>query len=98
MAHGSRQARVHIQRAHANTPVCMTDVFARMLLCMQVLSGAGELNLLRDALKALDDLFLVVVVGEFNSGEQLGCKCWCMHGYADEVWTHYSVCSTCQAG
>ena len=31
----------------------------------------GELQLLRDSLKQLDDLFLVVVVGEFNSGKHL---------------------------
>ncbi len=29
----------------------------------------AEIQLLRDALVALDDLFLLVVVGEFNSGE-----------------------------
>ncbi len=32
----------------------------------------GELQLLRDSLKQLDDVFLVVVVGEFNSGERAG--------------------------
>lgn len=35
----------------------------------ETLPGTGELSLLRDALKALDDPFLVVVVGEFNSGK-----------------------------
>lgn len=29
----------------------------------------SEISLLRDAIKQLDDLFLLVVVGEFNSGK-----------------------------
>ena len=31
-----------------------------------------EAALLRDALRQLDELFLLVVVGEFNSGESAG--------------------------
>jgi ribosome biogenesis GTPase A len=31
--------------------------------------GMAEIELLSDALKGLDELFLVVVVGEFNSGK-----------------------------
>ena len=34
-----------------------------------------EAALLRDALRQLDELFLLVVVGEFNSGESAGL-CW----------------------
>ncbi|GLI66055.1 hypothetical protein VaNZ11_009770 [Volvox africanus] len=35
----------------------------------ETLPGVSELSLLRDALKALDEPFLVAVVGEFNSGK-----------------------------
>ncbi|KAG1680578.1 hypothetical protein FOA52_015025 [Chlamydomonas sp. UWO 241] len=43
---------------------------ARVLAFLEeVTPGMGELQLLRDALARLDDLFLVVVVGEFNSGK-----------------------------
>ncbi|KAG2490542.1 hypothetical protein HYH03_010936 [Edaphochlamys debaryana] len=35
----------------------------------ETLPGVAELGLLRDALKALDEPFLVAVVGEFNSGK-----------------------------
>ncbi|GFR42465.1 hypothetical protein Agub_g3373, partial [Astrephomene gubernaculifera] len=35
----------------------------------QTLPGVSELSLLRDALKSLDEPFLVAVVGEFNSGK-----------------------------
>jgi hypothetical protein len=33
-----------------------------------------EAQLLRDAVKQLDELFLLVVLGEFNSGEWGGCS------------------------
>lgn len=50
---------------------------------MQVLSfldswcpSLEEAQLLRDAMKQLDELFLLVVLGEFNSGEQpTSCLC-----------------------
>lgn len=38
-------------------------------LLEQVCPSMGEVDLLREALQNLDDLFLVVVVGEFNSGK-----------------------------
>ncbi len=49
-------------------------LYPRPLLqpCMQVVPDLQELSLLRDSLKQLDDLFLVVVVGEFNSGKGFG--------------------------
>jgi len=40
-----------------------------MAFLEEVVPDLAELQLLRDALKQLDDLFLVVVVGEFNSGK-----------------------------
>lgn len=57
------------QRPELSQPLCQHACAGRG--CVQVLSGAGEINLLRDALQALDDLFLVVVVGEFNSGKRM---------------------------
>ncbi|KAG2422345.1 hypothetical protein HXX76_016105 [Chlamydomonas incerta] len=44
----------------------LTEVLAFL---EEVLPGVNELGLLRDALKALDEPFLVAVVGEFNSGK-----------------------------
>ena len=41
-----------------------------LALSQEVVPQLSELDLLRDALKQLDDLFLVVVVGEFNSGKK----------------------------
>ena len=53
-----------------------------------VVPDLSELQLLRDALKQLDDLFLVVVVGEFNSGEDHAEK-----REAEGVWPpgHHAV-------
>jgi Tfp pilus assembly ATPase PilU len=38
-------------------------------LLEEVIPDMGEVGLLRDALAALEGAFLVVVVGEFNSGK-----------------------------
>ena len=47
----------------------MQELLGRVLdLLNDVCPSMGEVSLLRDALISLDDPFMVVVVGEFNSG------------------------------
>jgi hypothetical protein len=41
----------------------------------EVCPSMGEASLLRDALSSLDDPFMVVVVGEFNSGAHFSSTC-----------------------
>ena len=54
-----------------------------MPVFIQVSPDIAEIVLLEDAIKNLDDQFLLVVVGEFNSGKSsfinavLGQKCVC---------------------
>ena len=56
----------------SSTRAINVPCLAHASLCTQVVPELQELSLLRDSLKQLDDLFLVVVVGEFNSGKAQG--------------------------
>lgn len=55
--------------ARPASPYCLCLYCPRLVLPACTAQQMDELPLLRDAITNLDDVFLVVVVGEFNSGK-----------------------------